>query len=199
MHRNHALHDFAPQFSGFLWTTFTKNTSRNSACWIVKKIKNYGESKGFKLKSSKVGMVFVPLNENFEDEVSSEEFFKIKKELSMHYSAYGLFMHRTLSIRRCSKRLFLVYCNSFYVNYRHYFWYFFTKQFINSSWCSLNKKLRIVELTSELSSLSAYVTNCIIVSWSRLLLAWFILVIFKLMKQSSVYWSLLHSQFQQPV
>ena len=48
---------------------------------LVKKIKNYGESKGFKLKSSKVGMVFVPLNENFEDEVSSEEFFKIKKEL----------------------------------------------------------------------------------------------------------------------
>ena len=26
-------------------------------------------------------MVFVPLDENFEDEVSSEEFFKIKKEL----------------------------------------------------------------------------------------------------------------------
>ena len=48
---------------------------------LVKKIKSYGESKGFKLKSSKVGMVFVPLNENFEDEVSSEEFFKIKKEL----------------------------------------------------------------------------------------------------------------------
>lgn len=48
---------------------------------LVKKIKTYGEEKGFKLKSSKVGMVFVPLNENFEDEVSSEEFFKIKKEL----------------------------------------------------------------------------------------------------------------------
>ena len=29
MHRNHALHDFAPQFSGFLRTLFTKNTSRN--------------------------------------------------------------------------------------------------------------------------------------------------------------------------
>ena len=48
---------------------------------LIKKIKDYGEEKGFKLKSSKVGMVFVPLNENFEDEVSSEEFFKIKKEL----------------------------------------------------------------------------------------------------------------------
>lgn len=48
---------------------------------LVKKIKTYGEEKGFKLKSSKVGMVFVPLDENFEDEVSSEEFFKIKKEL----------------------------------------------------------------------------------------------------------------------
>lgn len=48
---------------------------------LVKKIKTYGEEKGFKLKSSKVGMVFAPLNENFEEEVSSEEFFKIKKEL----------------------------------------------------------------------------------------------------------------------
>lgn len=48
---------------------------------LIKKIKTYGEEKGFKLKSNKVGMVFVPLNENFEDEVSSEEFFKIKKEL----------------------------------------------------------------------------------------------------------------------
>ncbi|WP_455539570.1 Lon protease family protein [Terrisporobacter sp.] len=48
---------------------------------LIKKIKSYGEEKGFKLKSSKVGMVFVPLNENFEEEISSEEFFKIKKEL----------------------------------------------------------------------------------------------------------------------
>ena len=48
---------------------------------LVKKIKVYGEEKGFKLKGSKVGMVFVPLNENFEEEVSSDEFFKIKKEL----------------------------------------------------------------------------------------------------------------------
>lgn len=48
---------------------------------LIKQIKTYGEEKGFKLKSSKVGMVFTPLNENFEDEVSSEEFFKIKKEL----------------------------------------------------------------------------------------------------------------------
>lgn len=48
---------------------------------LLKKIKEYGEEKGFKLKSSKLGMVFVPLDEDFEDEVSSEEFFKIKKEL----------------------------------------------------------------------------------------------------------------------
>ena len=48
---------------------------------LMKKVKVYGEEKGFKLKSSKVGMVFVPIDENFEDEVSSEEFFKIKKEL----------------------------------------------------------------------------------------------------------------------
>ena len=48
---------------------------------LMKQVKIYGEEKGFKLKSSKVGMVFVPIDENFEDEVSSEEFFKIKKEL----------------------------------------------------------------------------------------------------------------------
>lgn len=48
---------------------------------LIKKIKEYGEEKGFKLKSSKLGMVFVPLDEDFEDEVSSDEFFKIKKEL----------------------------------------------------------------------------------------------------------------------
>ena len=48
---------------------------------LIKQIRDYGEEKGFKLKSSKVGIVFVPINENFEDEVSSEEFFRIKKEL----------------------------------------------------------------------------------------------------------------------
>lgn len=48
---------------------------------LIKQIRDYGEEKGFKLKSSKVGIIFVPINENFEDEVSSEEFFRIKKEL----------------------------------------------------------------------------------------------------------------------
>ncbi len=48
---------------------------------LLKQIKDYGQEKGFKLKSSKVGMVFIPIDENFEDEVSSDEFFRIKKEL----------------------------------------------------------------------------------------------------------------------
>ena len=54
---------------------------------LVKKIKNYGESKGFKLKSSKVGMVFIPIDDNKEDEeaedddYTDEEFYKVKREL----------------------------------------------------------------------------------------------------------------------
>lgn len=48
---------------------------------LIKQIKTYGEEKGFKLKSNKSAIVFVPLDENFEDEVSSEDFFRIKKEL----------------------------------------------------------------------------------------------------------------------
>lgn len=46
---------------------------------LLQKIKKYGEEKGFKLKSSKVGMVFMPEDEDVD--TSSEEFYKVKKEL----------------------------------------------------------------------------------------------------------------------
>lgn len=48
---------------------------------LLKEIKKYGEERGFKLKNSKLGMVFVPLNEDYEQEVSDEEFYRIKREL----------------------------------------------------------------------------------------------------------------------
>lgn len=48
---------------------------------LLKDIKKYGEEKGFKLKNSKLGMVFVPLKEDYEEEVSDEEFYKIKRDL----------------------------------------------------------------------------------------------------------------------
>ncbi|MEG1312270.1 MAG: ATP-binding protein [Romboutsia sp.] len=52
---------------------------------LLKKIKKYGEEKGFKLKNSKVGMVFIPIKDNTQDdkdeEKSDEEFYKVKKEL----------------------------------------------------------------------------------------------------------------------
>ena len=51
---------------------------------LVKKMKKYAEEKGFKLKSSKVGMVFIPIEdeENDEDEdYKDEEFYKSKREL----------------------------------------------------------------------------------------------------------------------
>lgn len=46
---------------------------------LLKEIKKCGEEKGFKLKNSKVGMVFTPQDENLD--TSSEEFYKMKKEL----------------------------------------------------------------------------------------------------------------------
>ncbi len=46
---------------------------------LLQKIKKYGEEKGFKLKSSKVGMIFMPEDEDVD--TSSEEFYKVKKEL----------------------------------------------------------------------------------------------------------------------
>ena len=51
---------------------------------LVKKMKKYAEDKCFKLKSSKVGMVFIPIEdeENDEDEdYKDEEFYKSKREL----------------------------------------------------------------------------------------------------------------------
>ncbi|MGL6105171.1 Lon protease family protein [Romboutsia sp.] len=61
---------------------------------LLKKIKKYGEEKGFKLKNSKVGMVFIPIKDEKEQEegkeqekekenedASDEEFYKVKREL----------------------------------------------------------------------------------------------------------------------
>ncbi|MBQ6630620.1 MAG: AAA family ATPase [Romboutsia sp.] len=54
---------------------------------LLKKIKKYAEGKGFKLKNSKVGMVFIPINESKEDEeneendYTDEEFYKVKRDL----------------------------------------------------------------------------------------------------------------------
>ena len=48
---------------------------------LLKEIKKYGEEKGFKLKNSRLGMGFVPLKEDYEEEVSDEEFYKTKREL----------------------------------------------------------------------------------------------------------------------
>ena len=46
---------------------------------LLKKIKKYGEEKGFELKDSKVGMVFIPIEED--KDVEDEEFYKVKKDL----------------------------------------------------------------------------------------------------------------------
>ncbi|SHH28513.1 Lon protease family protein [Tepidibacter thalassicus] len=46
---------------------------------LIKKLKEYGEKRGFKLKSSKLGIVFVPKNEDAD--TTSEEFLKLKREL----------------------------------------------------------------------------------------------------------------------
>lgn len=46
---------------------------------LIQQIKKYGEEKGFKLKSSKVGMIFTPVDEDID--TTTEEFYKIKKEL----------------------------------------------------------------------------------------------------------------------
>lgn len=54
---------------------------------LIKKIKKYGEEKGFKLKNSKVGMVFMPIKDlkdddkDEDDEKADEEFYKVKREL----------------------------------------------------------------------------------------------------------------------
>ena len=48
---------------------------------LLKKIKKYGEERGFKLKNSKVGMVFIPIKEEGEEDADDEEFYKVKRDL----------------------------------------------------------------------------------------------------------------------
>lgn len=49
---------------------------------LLKKIKKYGEERGFKLKNSKVGMVFVPIKEeDSEKDEDDDEFYKVKRDL----------------------------------------------------------------------------------------------------------------------
>lgn len=49
---------------------------------LLKKIKKYGEERGFKLKNSKVGMVFIPIKEEEgEEDADDEEFYKVKRDL----------------------------------------------------------------------------------------------------------------------
>ena len=56
---------------------------------LLKKIKKYGEERGFKLKNSKVGMVFTPIKDKnlqikkmkIDEDQDDEEFYKVKREL----------------------------------------------------------------------------------------------------------------------
>lgn len=48
---------------------------------LLKSVKNYAKEKGFKLKSSNSSFIFTPIDEDYEDKISSEEFCKIKREL----------------------------------------------------------------------------------------------------------------------
>ena len=48
---------------------------------LLKNIRYYGKEKGFKLKSSSSSFIFIPIDDNYEDETSAEEFCKTKKEL----------------------------------------------------------------------------------------------------------------------
>ena len=48
---------------------------------LLKNIRDYGKEKGFKLKSSSSSFIFIPIDDNYEDEISAEEFCKTKKEL----------------------------------------------------------------------------------------------------------------------
>ena len=48
---------------------------------LLKNIRDYGKEKGFKLKSSSSSFIFIPIDDNYEDEISAEEFSKTKKEL----------------------------------------------------------------------------------------------------------------------
>ena len=48
---------------------------------LLKNIRDYGKEKGFKLKRSSSSFIFIPIDDNYEDEISAEEFCKTKKEL----------------------------------------------------------------------------------------------------------------------
>ncbi len=60
---------------------------------LLKKVKKYAEERGFKLKNSKVGMVFIPIKESetdtdneveeddIDEDLKDEEFYKVKREL----------------------------------------------------------------------------------------------------------------------
>lgn len=48
---------------------------------LLKSVRNYGKEKGFKLKSSSSGFIFMPIDDNYEEEISAEEFCQTKKEL----------------------------------------------------------------------------------------------------------------------
>ena len=41
---------------------------------LLKNIRDYGKEKGFKLKSSSSSFIFIPIDDNYEDEISAEEF-----------------------------------------------------------------------------------------------------------------------------
>ena len=61
---------------------------------LLKKIKKYAEEKGFKLKNSKVGMVFIPIDDNKEDEsplnchdinfIQPESHYQMDKSIAKH-------------------------------------------------------------------------------------------------------------------
>lgn len=48
---------------------------------LLKTVKDYGKEKGFKLKSSNSSFIFIPIDDDYEDKISTEEFCKTKKEL----------------------------------------------------------------------------------------------------------------------
>ena len=67
MHRNHALHDFAPQFSGFLWTLFTKtprgtlpvNSNLRFTSWPVTRFHDLTSNPNMSIPACKKVITFV--------------------------------------------------------------------------------------------------------------------------------------------
>lgn len=48
---------------------------------LLKSVKLYGKERGFKLKSSSSSFIFVPIDENYDEKMSAEEFYQTKREL----------------------------------------------------------------------------------------------------------------------